>query len=542
MNRNVALTLAYTFLFELSPRSLLTRGTFSAYELQIFGKGAEDKVGGAAAAFGMTMLVAAVPASYVADKHGRQRTLAFSAFFFLPAVALTVLCTLVLRQRLSKPAFFAALCAEQVLWGSFAGLASPPLEALFADSVPTGTRSRVNQQRVACRFLGQAAGPVIAVVLFAIRGDKWTTPELEFLQLAGSAAAVFTTACLLCFRDRRALGLASEGLLAADAANVPLPPVLADAPQRDDDDAAAAAGSGATTSCPPLMASAPPTAAGSSDGGAASAAAAYNAHDDAFVTEGRQARCLCLTMHYVAPLVGLSDVIMMIGSGMTIQFFELFFWQVVDLSPIGVYATAAAAFTLVCVAALVAQRLSLALGRVTTVLLCNAGGVSLLCAIALHRELLPTAPHAVLIALYILRTMLMNCTGGLMAAVLNDYVPKASRARWNTLDSFKRASWSGSAYLGGWLITRLGYERTFLVTAATQAVGTLMLTPLLYLVPAERDRRGGGGATRAGTRADVTRAPPDEVYCTRAAGGALVVDAHGCTNAQPSSASSSGAK
>ena len=58
---------------------------------------------------------------------------------------------------------------------------------------------------------------------------------------------------------------------------------------------------------------------------------------------------------------------------------------------------------------------------------------------------------AVVIPLYLVRTWLMNCTAGLTKSVLNDYVPKRHRAKWNSLESLNVFSWSGSAALGGLL-------------------------------------------------------------------------------------------
>lgn len=71
-------------------------------------------------------------------------------------------------------------------------------------------------------------------------------------------------------------------------------------------------------------------------------------------------------------------------------------------------------------------------------------------------------------------------------------MPKAQRARWNILDSFKRASWSGSSVLGGVLIERIGYEHMFLVTAGMQVLASLLLLPLLHIISAENGARGRG--------------------------------------------------
>ena len=59
-----------------------------------------------------------------------------------------------------------------------------------------------------------------------------------------------------------------------------------------------------------------------------------------------------------------------------------------------------------------------------------------------------------------------------------DFVPKRRRARWNSLDSVTRLGWSGSALAGGFIISKYGYGKTFLLTAALQMVAALILLPL----------------------------------------------------------------
>jgi MFS family permease len=112
-----------------------------------------------------------------------------------------------------------------------------------------------------------------------------------------------------------------------------------------------------------------------------------------------------------------------------------------------------------------------------------------------HNQSLPTASIAVLVGIYLLRTWLMNCVAGLTKSVLNDYVSKKHRAKWNSLESINIFSWSGSAALGGWLVDTYGYQATFLVTAALQATAAMMLTPLLAMVPIEKFSNDGSSTT-----------------------------------------------
>ena len=63
------------------------------------------------------------------------------------------------------------------------------------------------------------------------------------------------------------------------------------------------------------------------------------------------------------------------------------------------------------------------------------------------------------------------------------HVVQESRARWNSLDGVLIFGWSGSAFVGGILVDKYGFDVTFCLTAAMQAIGVLILVPLLFLVP-----------------------------------------------------------
>ena len=90
------------------------------------------------------------------------------------------------------------------------------------------------------------------------------------------------------------------------------------------------------------------------------------------------------------------------------------------------------------------------------------------------------------VALYILRTALMNCTYPVEESILMDYVPKNTRARWKSLESVSQFGWCGSALAGGLLADRYGYARTFAITIVLQASGVLCYSRLLGVVAREK--------------------------------------------------------
>ena len=85
-------------------------------------------------------LCAAFPAGYLADRGRRDVMLRVSAV--LGALAGASLLAAVYLQ-LPMPYFYLALS----LMGLYRGFSNPPLESIYADSVPTGTRSA---QELAC--------------------------------------------------------------------------------------------------------------------------------------------------------------------------------------------------------------------------------------------------------------------------------------------------------------------------------------------------------------------------------------------------------
>ena len=103
--------------------------------------------------------------------------------------------------------------------------------------------------------------------------------------------------------------------------------------------------------------------------------------------------------------------------------------------------------------------------------------------------LAPTDVRWLVVPLYLLRTWLMNCTSGLTKSVLNDYVTRQNRGKWNALESVNLFSWSGSSILGGHLITMYGFNTAFFITAVLQAVSIACLLPLLPIVHAETSSR-----------------------------------------------------
>jgi len=107
-----------------------------------------------------------------------------------------------------------------------------------------------------------------------------------------------------------------------------------------------------------------------------------------------------------------------------------------------------------------------------------------------------------MVAIYLMRTTLMNCTYPIEEAVLMDYVPPGTRARWKALDSISSFGWCGSAAIGGLIADAYDYSTTFLITAALQGAGVAVCALLFFVIPRSRDvesRSGRAEETGSGT-------------------------------------------
>ena len=442
MNRNVRNTLAFYPALTICT-SLATSSTLAAYIL--LRTGSNVKVGLAVGAQGMTNLLAAFPAAWLGDRYSRPRVIRVSVVLGLAGMA--CLCGAVLSPYDSSARLqYASISASLMILGLFMGGHSASVEAIFGDSVESGKRSALYARKSALKVLGNAAGPVVSIAVFASLGDHWKREELEVAIACGCAFFVVPAVLGVSLSEAHTLGgRLSESLLA--------PPDGAAGGDVASDDASSDAGSAAPPS---------PKAGGRR-------------------TEVRIAATVCV-----------ADVVSMLGSGMTIKFFPLFFWKEVGLSPIQVQVIYVLAPSGIAACSLVAQRVSRKVGRVQTTVATKLAGISLLVAMS------QVGDGPTVVVLYLLRTWLMNCCMGLTRSVLNDYVRKAERARWNAAESINLFSWSGSAALGGFIIDRYGYRATFLVTAAIQVVAAGILASIALLVERERPssrrrrRRTGG--------------------------------------------------
>ena len=189
LNRNVKITLCYQPSLNVCT-SLATASPLAAYVLLRTGSNA--RVGYAVGAMGVANLCAAFPAAWLADRWSRtaviRTAVIIGAFGFCSLVA-----SVVLGDHIHANKQFLCICASTAIIGCFVGSQSSAVEAIFGDSIPSGSRSRLYVRKQSLRVLGTAAGPLLAVS----SSRRWATTGARASSRSSSRAA------LVCFFARR---------------------------------------------------------------------------------------------------------------------------------------------------------------------------------------------------------------------------------------------------------------------------------------------------------------------------------------------------
>jgi len=480
MNHNVRLSLIFTFLAGTS-RGIWAFSVLSGYLYVL--TNSNFLVGLAEGIQGTAQAVVAIPAGiYLTDGIGRDKTLKISGVWG----AITIACTLLVllgTQRWGSSTRFSMLCVVMAMWGGYQALWKGSLESIYADSLREDRKSEYLVYKFIITILSNTAGPVTGICLFLWRGDTWTMPELTVVFSVGVSVMVLAVIALFFFDDRRTLGDESE---AAFGRGIPNPgtggkgiqaydrkeEILVDYGVGFREDEGEVVVNGNENEEPLLERE-------DSDHGPGAT--------EPLDREDRRRGCLgFLSSRGSVPyIIVTSDVLMGLGSGMTIKFFPLFFKNEAKLSPVTTLLIYVCTFPLMSLCSKLAQHVSDpstgCMARPAVCLLTSYSGISLLVIMSLMKSIWQT--WYLICPIYVVRTAIMNCNYPIRKSMLMNFVPKKTRGRWNSIDSITRFGWSGSALLGGYLADSYGYGFSFLVTAAIQFMGVSMWWLLVPLVP-----------------------------------------------------------
>lgn len=466
-------------------RSILSQQVLAGYLFEL--TGSNDAVAMVRGIFGASQLLGTLPAGFFGDYLRRDTVLKAAGAIGFATSVFTVFAFETCDVRLIYGAFG--------LWGLFAAVQSPTLEALFADSVPIGQRSWPFTLKFVVLNMALAVGPLAGLLLHSEFGDfSWTIEELRPVVLAGCLLSAFAMVALIQVNDdfayeNQQFVLAMERELQSIERNFDIDGSICNSMARDvtmddgDDDTDAMIPfcfspikTPRTCEFSRLLVS--PTSGRNLSGYSTGQMATDE--QDATESPTRTARLIkfCgLRAKHVPSVLFASDFITSNGAGMTTSFFPLFLNTQIGVSLVDVQVLQVVQPLCVCVTSLIAQCVGRCTDRMPAIIFTRlAGIIGLFC-------MTTTTDPSTLGALFLAHTALMQCNVPLRRSLLMDFVPKNNRAKWNSLEGLSMFSWTGSAVVGALLIDAYGYHVCFFVTCGVYITGFLLD---LLLVPLTR--------------------------------------------------------
>lgn len=188
------------------------------------------------------------------------------------------------------------------------------------------------------------------------------------------------------------------------------------------------------------------------------------------------------TSHDIPYWQATADVIVSIGSGMTLRFLPLFFINEFHIPPITLAAISLGVTLLTTITAAAVKVLASKFfrNRVVAVMFCR-----LLAALGMYYLAYTNGSWGAvtpMVIVFALRMALQNSTYGISRSVIMDHVASKNRARWSAVESFSGFTWAGSAVVGGIIADQHGYRATFAITASIHVFAVAVLvTPALLI-------------------------------------------------------------
>ncbi|CAJ1402250.1 unnamed protein product [Effrenium voratum] len=331
---------------------------------------------------GMTNLISALPAGYVADKWSRKACIRIGCCFTLLSASCIIVAVLFAKPNASLP--FAMLCASLGLQGISDGIINGPLVALMDDSCPTGRRSDVETANSMVYALSASVGPLLGLIVFVFSGDSWTLASMQRVIALGIAITLSAMIPACYMDDRYSLGEVSEAVHLQQ-------PLTGGSPQEGE--------RRKKTSCFGLI-----------------------------------------TVPRVRLVMFCIEMILTTGAGMTVKFFPVFFKEEGHIRPVVLQGVFASLQLLTGVNTFVNNRLAKCCGRLQVIICCYVVGISCTSLLGLLKSYY-TIP-GVMLPIFMMRCTMQWSCGALMGSIIADYTPKASRGRWKALGSVTAMSLS----------------------------------------------------------------------------------------------------
>ncbi|DAZ95928.1 TPA: hypothetical protein N0F65_012405 [Lagenidium giganteum] len=436
-------------------RSLLSMHLLSSYMLVL--TGTNGPIGVIRAIQGVSEMIFSFPVAHVADKRLRRDTC-------LRAAGVSgFVCAVVLAYAFHSGQLYTLYAAYAVL-GVFLAAFTPPLEALFIDSIPFGQRTAPLLIKNSIMYGAMTSmGPILSIIGFLWFGNTWKLPQLNVMMYVGIFFLAVACIVLFMFRDNhitKATDNTTEEI-------VPLrtPTMVATELMEvtfDENDARREEAQQATqlfTESTPLIGL------------------------QEMENESAKATTLCgwLSEKHVPWLLYLSDVIMYQADGMTVNYLGVFFVKEYGMLPIQLEVTCLFQAATILGFSALARHGALQFGRIETMVAVRAVSIVALVLLCYVRWL------PLVLCFFLLRVGMTCSVLPLSRSMLMDYVPKNERATWNAFDSVTRFAFAESAVVGGLIIDHYGsYRLCFLIAAIVAVVG---LVVDLLVLPLVRHRR-----------------------------------------------------
>ena len=323
------------------------------------------------------------------------------------------------------------------LFGLFEALNSANIESILAESIPKGERSLIFTIKYMIQMAAMSIGPLIMYIMFIFYSNVWSNYDERIIIITGVCISIISMFFLFFFNDDYCIDNHNQSIERSSLNEIHMIKNI----QHEDDD--------------------------------------LNQSTSSSIIEQYQLfGFITIKRSYLPYILISTDVWISIGAGMTVKFFPVFFYNEFNVSP--EYLSFLYVCNPLCTAffAYLMQKLSLQFGRMNIILISRALGISCLLGMVFLNNV------TIVAIIWVLRYAFMNSIAPLRRSILMDVVSK-KRSKWNSVESLAQFSWSGSAFLGGYLIDTLSYKDCFFITAMIYIVGNIFFSLVYPFVPAE---------------------------------------------------------
>ncbi|MHA2095222.1 MAG: MFS transporter [Candidatus Hodarchaeales archaeon] len=430
MNWNVRLAYIQTMAQSVSFGIIQT--AFSIFITQGLGH-SEFTLGNLFTVSGLASTLFVFPSGYFADRYRRDILIRISVFFGVLGQVILIFSTLFVAPASNTVNF---LFISQIFGGLGFGLSGPASQALLADSIEPGRRSKTFANMHFVNLLAAAFGPFLAAGLTIILGDSWELNVLQTLITCGAFFAIMANSVIFFVSDKYSLENNHQPKPGNDSVkNEQINP------------------------------------------------------DSSFYFQNKSYD------RFVPVILVVSGLIIGFGAGATVAFFPILFADPdigYNLSPLFTYSIVGVGSVITGLAGLGAQRLSRMIGRVLSMFLVQLLAIICLLGIVINLHLYQnnlidvSFSVMMLVTFYICRNALMNASGPVSRSLIMDIVPASSRAKWNSFESLAWGMfWAVSASIGGWVVVEFGFIYVFLFTATLYTIATFLLLLIKDKAPSE---------------------------------------------------------